>query len=1129
MSSVKKNTSIKLLLALSVPLLGVQKLEANTFNPNLNFVKSLKLMNEMREVKGSVVDEYGNPIAKVKVTNINSSTIVYTENDGSFRINVDVNDELHFSKKGFFLEKRKINSFVSIDIVLVKEDDNLDGNAIYLNNVIAIGYKKLDANKAAGSYNQIDMTNFEKRGNSDIISSLEGLSSSLVLSSNPSDPTGSKELTIRGVSTLAGNAKPLIVVDGFQYEGNLESINPYEVENITLLKDAAASSIYGAKAANGVIVITTKKGKNGNIKIRYTNNLSFSQITDLKYMMNRVSSSDLIDIQSAFASQEVANGSISNYRNLMETSNPNSRHFANSNNRIYNLYSDLHFGYISQAEFDTQLAHLRNSDNTRDLEDTYLQNPFINQHNLSLTGGNENITYRTSLNYTNKKGNLKGQDSKRVLFDFISDIKINKQLSFDFQSNITLNSDKSIPLDYNGVGSIYSLDKILAIDSYERFYDEKRNPIPVIKPFDNNPFNGIYGGKDNFEIQRLIKAGLLDETYYPALDFNRYSASDNNWSVRVQGMLNYDFNSDFSFKFGGQLQKQSEITQSIANSDSWYMRQLVNNATPLNYSGDKRELNIPIGGRIQENRGESTSYLLRGQLDFDKTLDNHYVSVLLGSEIQAIKQEGTGVDRLGYDIKSKLFLPIDYKSLENDGLTEVYFPDGNSTYIFNNYFSEVENRFFSLYANAQYVYEKKYVITGSARVDQSNLFGTNPAYRYKPFWSLGGKWRIGQEDFLRDTGIDLDIRASYGFNGNIANDYGPFDIAEKNYVFRTGNLLGLEISGFKIPDLRWEQTATTNIGFDTRLIDKKLDLSFDYYKKNSRDILSSIEIDPTLGSKSVVRNDASIINNGYEITLNSNNITKDNFSWNTQLNFRYNQGEVKEVFFDTNAQKPYFYAGNRLNMKGHTPNSLFVFDYAGIDKDGNGVIRQANGNLVSIDRDANISIFTIDDLKNAGATSPIYVAGFNNNFLYNNFSLSFLFVYQGGHKLLKDSYNGEIISSLSRLARKDIARAWEKTGDENNTDIPKVSSALYPGIISGSSKNVIDGDFIKLRDIIFSYTLPSYLIKNISISELTISARASNLWSWVKNDENIDPESQGLGYRTFPTQKSFTLGFNIIF
>ncbi|MFJ1426389.1 SusC/RagA family TonB-linked outer membrane protein [Capnocytophaga canimorsus] len=1089
----------------------------------LFFVLLTAVVWGQKDVTGVVKDQQGVPIIGVNVVIKGTSKGVSTDFEGNFVLSAKEGNVLVFSAIGYKTQEKKVmknGAFISV----VMEEDLME-----IGEVVVTGYQTVDPTKVATSYTKIDIKNFERRGTPDVISGIEGLSASLVLSNNPNNPTGSKEFSIRGVSTLSGSSRPLIVLDGFQYEGKLEDINPYEVESITLLKDAASASIYGAKSSNGVIVINTYKGKEGKTQVRYTSNLTFQDKRDLDYVMNRVSSSKLVDIQHQYA--QSIDPYVKNYRNLVETNDPTASYNAGTTNRVYYLYGLKKYGYITDQEFNNQLDLLKSYDNTKDIERLYLQSPITNQQNISVSGGSEAFKYRTSLNYTHSTKDIKNNETQRFIFDFVSNLKFSSKVNLDFQMGLISNNN-SYKLIEDGQRILEGSD-IFHLSSYDRLFDANGNSLSVFKPKLDVGTNsgGLFGGKDPYEIERLVAAGLLDETYYPALDFGKYTLKEADWTAHVQGLLNVELTEGLVAKIGGQLRKNVEKRSNMAARDSWYMKSLINNTTPLSFSGDVKDLTIPYGARLREGRGETLNYLFRTQLEYKKTFGEHNLHLFAGAEIQEDKLELTKVDRLGYDPKSNIYINTNYKKLKDD-IEDVYHPDRNIAggIPFDEGFQETQNRYVAAYSNFTYLYTDKYVVSGSIRMDQSNLFGTDPKYRYKPFWSLAGRWRLGEEAFLKDKNMKLDLRVSYGVNGNIANKYGPFDIAEKGFEYRAGNISALKIENLKINNLRWERSETANFGADLSFFDNRLGLVLDYYRKNTTDALAEIESDPTYGSNFIDRNDASLINNGYEVMLTSQNIRSKDVLWETQLFFRYNKSKVTQASFNTNKGKAYKYAGQVLNIKDSEPNSLYVFDYGGVSDTGDAQIRKADGSLVKVQNNYQApNLFNYDDLKPAGTVLPKYVASINNNFSYKGIRLSFLFLYQGGHIMLKDSYNGSPIGNYIVLINKDTERAWQKPGDESFTDIPKLNSVIYSSIIKGSTKNVLPADFIRLRDVVLSYTLPTSFLGSLKIRELTLNMRAGNLWLWTKNREGIDPETQGLGIRTARIPKSYTMGINLIF
>jgi len=1058
------------------------------------------------------------------IKNLNSGSSTITDDFGNYQITAKIGDILQISNGTLSEKVTVLSNTLDFNLQPLLTDAE---NESAIEGVLLTGYQRIDPNQAAAAYTNVNMQNFQRRGNPDIVSSLEGLTPALLVYSDPSNP-GSKLFNLRGVATLSGNTKPLIVIDGFQYDGDINSINPYEVESITLLKDAASASIYGAKSSNGVIVITTKKGKKGETIFRYSTNYSISEKIDLKYAMNRVNSSQLVDIQSVYPKRTIANGDLL-YDYESEFNDPYNylgNTFSYSTNEVYLSYADFQQGRITEDQLKLRLSMLRGRDNTEDIRRLYLQTPMIMQHNISAAGGSDNFRYRTSLNYTKEYGNISGSENNRGIFDFVMEAKLTPKLSLDLQTNFTLRNDKLTPADFYS-DNPNDLSNVFRISSYQKLYGPNGEALPVYKPINYDTTNS-YGGKTPYEIQRLKELGLYDETFYPVNDFNKYTNTTDRWVSRVQGMFTYKLSSDLNLKFGGTYSKSSDTQQRIADGDSNEMFSLLNNTTLLlETTGNIKKTLLPLGGRKIENKTDVTNYLLRLQADYDKRLGDHYINAIIGGEVQRNHSVGTVSDLFGYNRNSNTFVQTD-KLFANSLLFDVYNPGGFLERV--NFFDELidlDDRFVSMYANANYSFKNKYILTGSARIDQSNFFGTDPKYRFKPFWSVAAKWRAGAEEFLGNNERIIDVRASYGVNGNIANKYGPYDVGRIVQGYVTDYNAGLSLENYKVADLRWERTNILNLGADFSFLKKRVTLALDYYKKDSHDLLSIVASDPTLGAPTLIRNSASIINNGYEASFTSRNIENENFSWNTQMNFRYNKGKVTESFTDETFLSQIL--GSVQNIEGFEPNSILVLDYAGVNNEGNALIRKKDGTLVPLTPNSYGVIFSQEDLVSGGTTLPRYTASLNNTLNYKGFGLSFMFVYQGGFSLLKDSYNGESLQDEISLVNADAANAWQNPGDELRTDIPRINSTTPYSYAKYSTKNIIDGDFIRLRDVILSYTIPVSMSKNFGFSEFTLNLRANNLYLWTKNNQGIDPESHGLGFRYYKTPKTVSLGLNVSF
>lgn len=1076
---------------------------------------AVKASQQSKLIQGTVLGEGGLPLLGVTVVINDGEKGTITNALGRYSIEANTGDKITFSYIGYQTQTFSIENQKVLDVTMQVDVNDLE-------EVVITGYQKLSINKSTGATNTITAKNIEKKGNSNILQSLEGMIAGLSLSADPTNE-GATKFDVRGVTSINGNPAPLIIVDGFPLEANISTINPYEVESVSVLKDAAAASIYGARAANGVIVISTKRGQQGKLRVNYRNEMTVSQRPDLAYRLNRVSSLDLVNIQKELVER---NTNIAHtYQWYLENNPGYAGYYIEARTLVYDALAKVNEDRMAETEANALFDKLRGIDNTKQWEDKFFQSTFQQQHNLSLSGGGDKYALRASLNYTMNKGQRVGDESDRVILDVLNNLKFTDKVNLDVAVNMVLNSSKSTPFDMSIINQV---------SSYESIFDENGKALAVRHPAGGGGgtnTGGRYGGKDPFEIQRLIDLGLFDETYYPLNDLGMYLSEDKELSTRVQARLNAELTSNLVGRFDFQYEAGNIRGENLSKADAWQMLTLINNTTPKTFTGDADELLIPYGARIVNNESNRNSYTLRGQLDFNERFGEHELSALVGTEIRHIFTKSNATDRFGYDSKTLLFRNIDKRALEGN-INNVYHPVG---YVaggipFYDRFSEITNRFFSLYGNSTYGYKNRYVLSGSIRIDQSNLFGTDPKYRYKPFWSVGAKWRVSEESFFNSNTInDLALRASYGINGNISNKYGPFNIANALFSYRAGNVPSLAITTPAINDLRWEKTATTNIGADVKLLNSRIGLSLDYYIKNTEDLIADGKADPTQGFSSLVFNDAHITNKGFEVTLSSQNIQSNNFSWNTYLTFRHNKNKVTKSF----SKETYApYAAGIKNYEGAPANSFWVFNYKGLDENGDPVIINRNNEEVVLNKDFSPSrSIVVDDLISGGTIEPVFSGSVTNNINYGQFGLSFMFVGSGGHVLLKDSYNGGTIGRTPVLVSKDAALAWKQAGDELTTNVPKLNPSSVYGrtITKNSTKNIIAGDFIRLRELILSYTLPSKALENTFLQNLSFNLRGNNLFYFAKNKEGIDPEAHGVGVRYFSLRPSYSLGLNIAF
>ncbi len=1089
--------------------------------------------NSKGEMYGVVKDQYGEPLLGVSIL-LKSKDFkkikkgVTTDLEGKYRIaSKDGKGVVVFSFVGM---KTKTVPFKKgkFDVVLEESAESLDEV------VISTGYQNVKEKEMVGAFNSIDMKGFDKRisgGSENLVTTLEGLSPTLLAASNPSQG-GSKQMLIRGVSTLKGSSSPLIIVDGFPYDRSLESINFYDIEDIFFLKDAASASIYGAKAANGVIVVTTKRGKYKGLSFTYNSNVEVKNKYDLGYFANRLSSSDMVDIEQTVYNKRYK-GKLESWENYVKRTGGTGGSFPNVLNKVMELMLAKDENKISQAQLDSELARLKGINNLKDFEEVFLITPIYTSNNLALNYVKDNVKLRSSLNHYKNQSGEKGRENYGVKYSLSSLIKISNKFSLDLSANLSMSDSEQYKDGVRGL--------IKRTSPYERLIDDKGNALAINKPSNRNISQGNSGGKDKYEIQRLIGLGLFDETYKPAEDFMLSKITNKTWNSTFNIKSNVNLLDGLDGIIAFNISKNSSKRRVLYDKNSWQMKNLFNNLTKIDsITGGKDKILIPVGDRISESRNDFISYMLRGQLEFNKTIgDVHKLIGMVGSEISARKSTGTTIERLGYDSRSNLYVStIDYATLSKR-ITNVFAPGENEIngLSLSDYFTESENRYFALYGNATYMLKDKYILHGSVRIDQSNLFGTDPRYRYTPFWSIGGKWSLGKEEFFENDIVSrLDLGVSYGINGNISNDQGPFDLASistggRGLIQTVGSKM--TITTPKVNDLRWEKTKNLNFSLKTGLFNERLGIEFDLYRKTTEDVYTNTRIDPSLGFASIIMNDATIVNNGIEIAINSTNILTDNFSWRTYLGFNHNKGYVKKVFVSPDAWGGSI-AGRPFNKEGYAPNSYFTLKYAGVDEEGNAMVIHDGKPVAIKGYGVTQRTFTEDDLEHKGTTIAPFATRVTNNFRYKNVELSLMFIHQGGHILLKDSYNGGyVIGAIPGMVNKDVSKAWKEPGDEKKEGVlPEVggSGPYTPYILPGTDKNVIPADYIRLRDVVLSYSFPqSFLDRNGFIKDLTVNIKGKNLWMWTKNKEGIDPESHFNGYRNFKTPKSISLGLNLMF
>ena len=1055
------------------------------------------IADQKRLIKGTVKDNKGLPLPGVTVLVKGTMTGVATDIDGKFELKCDVDTPvvLVFSFVGMQNKEITVGTQQQeVNVVLVPEAENLD-------EVIVTGYQKISKERATGSFSVVTAKDYKGKMETDIMSRIEGLVTGLVNYDN--------QISIRGVSTVYGNRDPLYVVDGIPYEGKIEAINPADVENISVLKDATAASIYGARAANGVIVITTRSGKSGKTRITYDGSVKFKPLPDLDYL-KLMNSSELVDLQvEGFEYYHTP------YANLNKRV---------SQNEVIELLYMAEQGQITDSDLQQKLDVYRNLDNKDQIKDVFLRTAITHQHNLSLSGGTEKNNYLVSLNYYGNNPYEKNRSDERIGFTLKENVKFFEWLSADFGviGSFTEDSGKNGFDDISSGGSRSNTELSLYTGgtSYQMLKNEDGSPREWRK------------GKSDYELDRLESIGLLNERFYPLEELDRKHYKDKSSYYRLQVGLNVKIIEGLTVDLRYQTENTQIKNRQLYDKDSYYVRNMVNDGATVDPQTGEVTENIPSGGQLLQVEEDIYSYTMRGQVNFNRIFkEKHGVVALAGAERRLVRDRRTSVYKMGYDDNSLAYKPINPNEMSPINGTEAISGSYNWVDGSWNYFTHDEDRYVSFYGNASYTYNNRYSINGSIRIDQSNLFGTDPKYQYRPLWSVGASWFMASEKFMQNIQWinRLNLRLTYGINGNVSKDVGPYlTVVDDGYNSWTGDFSAY-IQNPPNPQLRWEKTAVTNIGLDFSILNSRLNGTIDYYIRKSTDLLGNRSTDPTLGWDNLKVNFGSLNNKGIEVALGSVNISKPDFEWRTNLNFSYNKNRITKMKHSNTTV--FSYVQGEVHTEGKPMYSLFSYKDAGLDSQtGAPLVYDKDGNKVS-------NVGSIDELEYSGTTRPPYTASLINRFKYKGWSLSFMFIYNGGH-VLRDEVAPYLSGGVTSNVSKKAMNHWRKPGDENIKGVApamnRSASYTLKQVWYTLDSHIIKGDYIKLRDVTLTYDLPREWIRKFSLESMSVNCQVSNLWRWVANDSDLDPEAYtttgyGWGARTLPIPTTCTLGVSVTF
>lgn len=1012
-------------------------------------------------VKGIIVDDADLPVEGVAIIIKESGKYAFTDAEGKYSIDAKKGDVMELVAIGYVKTRRSVHGTNDINI-------KLENDVTVLEDVVVTGYQTLSKERATGSYSMITSAKLGNKLNSSVQGAIEGQLAGVYV-----DKKG--DLSIRGISTFNATRTPLLVVDGFPVETSISDLNPDNIENITVLKDGVSASIYGSRSANGVIVVTTKRGKNGKKPlISYKGSFSFSakpNTDDLNYG----STSDFIDSEIEYFNMNPALFLPNPL--LQRTMSPVSK-----------LLRDAYSEKITQAEADARINEYRNVDGLSQIEEYLFRPELKHNHTISISGGSSNNTYNTALNYSGGKDSYVHTNNSKIIFDLNNNWNPLYFLTVDMTANVTYSKNQTPVSSY---GSMLG-------------YSSKADLSSTLLPYSSlvNPDGSLVEDMGTYNDFRAATyatiPGMLDWKYNPISDLSKETNRNENFSTRLGLNLKFRIMEGLNLQLGGSWQYGYNINKTYYAEDSFIARTAYNDATSKKNNNNHY---IPLGGIVEETRGLNQSLIGRAQLNYNNSFGKHRLNLLAGSEIKQLSSDINNVGtRVGYNEIAGTFVPLDYKSYSSN-YSDMLFCLLNilPTYAINSgSYSKADHRFVSWYFNGSYEYDNRYLVSGSVRMDLTNFFGTDPKYRYRPLWSIGGTWKISNEKFFDVDWVNmLNLRASYGINGNISLNHGPFLILSTGSYSSQTEGIPYTIQSAPSNQLTWEKTKTVNIGIDFALLQNRLAFSIDGYEKLSTDLLSEVPADITTGMGKLVQNAGRIRNRGIEISINGTPVKTDKFSWDLGLTAAYNNSKVLE--YEYNYSNPVFLTTDNIKREGYPLNAIFEIPFAGLNEKGEPMMYNSKGEK------ALMSGVQIEDFKFAGSSIPKYNLSFNTSFQYSNWSLSMLFIANLGHKYIKPGFYGDTSSATNE----HFSERWKKAGDEQNTIYPAYTpfDTKTPFFYKFNDQMIGNAGYLKLRDITLSYSFKENLLKKIGFSSAKVYAQARNLFTITEKGCKIDPET----------------------
>ncbi|MCW3074630.1 MAG: TonB-linked outer membrane protein SusC/RagA family [Flaviaesturariibacter sp.] len=1033
-------------------------------------------------VTGSLRTREGVPASGATVTNNRTRVSITATLTGTFAIGALPGDTLFITHSGYeHLVLVVPEGSEALRLTLAPDPHMLAAVTV------STGYQRLPRERATGSFSQVSEGLLNRTVSTDILSRLEGTATGLFFDKR----LAGARLSIRGRTTIFAGSDPLVVVDNFPYEGDISNINPADVESITLLKDAAAASIWGTRAANGVIVITTRKGRIGAKPTLFViANTTLVEKPDL-FALPQMSASSFIEVERFLFSK----GFYSN-----QESSPNRVPLS----PVVELLIRHRSGALTTAALEEELAKLRGLDVRRDLDRYLYQKALRQQYAATLTGGSAAHAYALTLGYDRNADNLAATFRRYTA-----------RLSNTWQWSRRGTLEGTVAYSQTGARTGKpSFSSIIPASGkdlypYARLADSAGNPLSIIKDY-----------RQTF-VTAAKAAGLLDWSYVPLQD---YTHNDNRTATRdllLNLGLTYKLTNALSFEARYQYEGGNSDNYNNQGQGGYNTRNLINRYTQS--AGGTLSYPVPVGGILDIENSTLSAYAARGQLSYNKAGEKGALAAIAGGEVRQSGVTGSYNRVYGYNGEILTFSNVNY-----DSSYRLYYNNGvRSTIPSSTGFRESVNRYVSAYGNAAYTWKNRYTASVSLRRDASNLFGVASNQKGVPLGSAGVAWTLDKESFYRWRAVPrLKLRVTYGYNGNVDNTlsaYTTISYFNSGNAFITGPYAA--IGRPANPDLRWERVGTFNAGVDFAFVKGILSGSIEYYRKRATDLLGDAPVDPTVGwpTGRLRRNIGAMVSEGVDLELSSQVVNRT-FSWSVSFLGSWNSSRLTRYDSISSAASTYLTTGiSTVPLVGKPLNNIFSYAWAGLDPltgDPRGLVNgQITKDYLAISRTP------VPELLYHGSATPTVFGWLRNTFSWKGVELSLNVSYRFGYYFRRNSLQYNTLFNGWR-GHPDYEERWQKPGDETTTTVP---SMIYPlntrreSFYENASVLVERGDNIRLHDIRLGYAIEKARHRWLPVRSLQLYTVAQNLGIlWRANTHGLDPDFYGTN---LPSPLSLSIGF----